>query len=138
MNASLIRVWTAADKVGSIGGALVKLLMLTRQRRFETSVMRWQDLSGLDAKEALWSIPGEVTKNHRPHTVPLAPEAVDIIRSLPVIEGSELLLTTTGKTPLSGFSKLKQQIDRQGHPVANEGDAGCLPRRRGPACRDER
>jgi len=69
----LRRVWTAAGKVGGIGGALVKLLMLTGQRRFETSVMRWRDLSGLESTEALWSIPGKVTKNHRPHTVPLAP-----------------------------------------------------------------
>jgi len=107
----LRRVWSAADRVGGIGAALVKLLMLTGQRRYETSVMRRHDLSGLETDEALWSIPSEVTKNHRPHTVPLASEAVAIIRSLPVIEGSELVFTTTGATPFSGFSKLKRQID---------------------------
>jgi hypothetical protein len=38
----LRRVWAAADKVGRVGGALVKILMLTGQRRHETSVMRWR------------------------------------------------------------------------------------------------
>jgi hypothetical protein len=62
-----------------------------------------------------------VTKNHRPHDVPLAPEAVAVIRSLPIItaksdkgeDKSELVFTTTGTTPWSGFSKLKRQIDEQ-------------------------
>ena len=108
----LRRVGSSAGRVGGIGGALVKLLMLTGQRRHETSVMRWHDLSGLETDEALWSIPGDMTKNHRPHTVPLVPETVCIIRALPVIEGSELVFTTTGKTPFSGFSKLKRQIDQ--------------------------
>ncbi|HUE45157.1 MAG TPA: tyrosine-type recombinase/integrase, partial [Aestuariivirgaceae bacterium] len=111
----------AAEKVGGAGGALVKMLMLTGQRRHETSMMRWRDLSGLENGNALWSIPGEVTKNHRPHDVPLAPEAVAVIRSLPIIavktdageNRSEFVLTTTGRTPWSGFSKLKRQIDEQ-------------------------
>jgi integrase len=81
----LRQVWKAAGTVGGPGGALVKMLMLTGQRRHETSMMRWRDLSGLENGSALWSIPGEVTKNHRPHDVPLAPEAVAVIRSLPII-----------------------------------------------------
>ncbi len=114
----LHRVWNAAGAVGGTGSALVQLLMLTGQRRFETSMMRWQDLSELDGDNPLWSIPGEMTKNHRPHTVPLASEAVKVILSLPRFEGSELVFTTTGATPFSGFSKLKRQIDRQ---IAEDG-----------------
>ena len=114
----LRRVWKAAGAIGGTGGSLVQMLMLTGQRRFETSMMRWQDLSELDGDSPLWSIPGEMTKNYRPHTVPLASEAVEIIRSLPRFEGSELVFTTTGATPFSGFSKLKRQIDRQ---VAEDG-----------------
>jgi integrase len=114
-------VWAAADTVGGTGGALVKVLILTGQRRHETSVMRWRDLSGLENGNQLWSIPGEVTKNHRPHDVPLAPEAVAVIRSLPIMTvtsdkgaaNSDLVFTTTGATPWSGFSKLKRQIDGQ-------------------------
>jgi integrase len=59
----LRQVWKAAGKVGGIGGALVKMLMLTGQRCYETSVMRWCDISRLDEGNALWSIPSSVTKN---------------------------------------------------------------------------
>jgi integrase len=124
-------VWAAADKLGGVGGALVKVLILTGQRRHETSVMRWADLSGLETGNPLWSIPADVTKNQRPHDVPLAPEVVAVIRSLPVItastdEGtdkSELVFTTSGKRPLSGFSTVKRKIDEQiaadcGEPLA--------------------
>jgi integrase len=114
-------MWAAADEIGGTGGALVKTLILTGQRRYETSMMCWRDLSGLENGSPLWSIPGEVTKNHRRHDVPLAPEAVAVIRSLPIItaksdtgeDKSGLVFTTTGTTPWSGFSKLKRQIDEQ-------------------------
>jgi integrase len=128
----LRRVWAAVEKVGGTGGALVKLLILTGQRRTETNVMRWRDLSGLDNGNALWSIPGEVTKNHRPHDVPLAPEAVAVIRSLPIItaksdngeEKSELVFTTTGRKPWAGFSEFKRKIAEQ---IAKDGGEPLAP-----------
>jgi integrase len=58
--------------------------------------------------------------------VPLAPEAVAVIRSLPLI--SELVFTTTGATPWSGFSRLKRQIDEQiVKQVANDGGEPMAP-----------
>jgi integrase len=114
-------VWEAAGKIGGTRGALVKMLMLTGQRRFETSTMRWRDLAGLENGSPLWSIPGEVTKNRRPHDVPLAPEAVAVIRSLPIMavtrdkgeQQSDFVFTTTGTKPWAAYSKLKRQIDDQ-------------------------
>jgi integrase len=128
----LRRVWSAAEKVGGTGGALTKLLILTGQRRHETSVMLWSDLSGLESGTPLWSIPREVTKNHRPHDVPLAPEAVDVIRSRPIItvrsekgeDKSELVFTTAGKVPWAGFGTLKRQIDEQ---IADDGGEPMAP-----------
>jgi len=122
----LRQVWDAAGKIGGTGGALVKVLILTGQRRHETGVMRWRDLSDIDGASSLWSIPGDVTKNHRPHDVPLAPTAVAVIRSLPII--GELVFTTTGSTPWSGFSKLKRQIDEQtARQVAEDGSEPVAP-----------
>jgi integrase len=117
----LHRVWNAAVAVGRTGGALVKMLMLTGQRRSETSAMRWRDLAGLENGNPLWSIPGEVTKNHRPHQVPLAPAAVAIIRAQPIIqitrdkgqEDSEFVFTTNGLVPFSALNKTKMQIDER-------------------------
>jgi integrase len=128
----LRRVWNAAEKIGGAGGALVKVLILTGQRRHETSVMRWRDLSGLENGNLLWSIPADVTKNHRPHDVPLAPEAVAVIRSLPIMtvksakgeDKSELIFTTAGTVPLAGFSTLKRKIDKQ---IAKDGGEPMAP-----------
>jgi integrase len=127
----LRRVWNAADKLGGAGGAIVHMLILTGQRRHETGVMRWRDVSGLESESPLWSVPGEVTKNQRPHDVPLAPEAVAVVRSRPIItvrsetgeDKSELVFTTAGKVPWAGFGVLKRQIDDQiaadgGEPMA--------------------
>jgi integrase len=88
-------------------GALFKLLLLTGQRRSEVAGMRWQDL---DLDRALWTIPGSLTKNHEQHTVPLSKQALAVLAALPRI-GEEFVITTTGKTPFSGFSKAKVSLD---------------------------
>lgn len=117
----LHRVWAAADRLGGIGGAIVKLLILTGQRRFETSMMRWRDLSGFENGNPVWLIPGEIAKNHRAHDVPLPPEAAAIIRAQPVKQittergqqDSELVFTTTGERRWAVFSRFKVQLDKQ-------------------------
>jgi integrase len=57
-------------------GRIVKLLMLTGQRRDEVGKLRWSEVD-LDRK--LWTIPGERTKNHREHVVPLSSAAFVLI-----------------------------------------------------------
>ncbi len=44
------------------------MLALTGGRRSEVAGMAWSEI---DLDKALWSLPGERTKNDRPHTVPL-------------------------------------------------------------------
>jgi integrase len=57
-------------------GRIVKLLLLTAQRRGEVGGMRWNEL---DADINVWTIPGTRTKNHREHTVPLTDVALALI-----------------------------------------------------------
>jgi integrase len=58
--------------------AVQKVRLLTAQRGGEVVAMRWQDL---DLKRAAWwTIPGEFTKNGRPHRVPLTADVAKIIR----------------------------------------------------------
>jgi integrase len=73
--------------------------------------MRWVELS-LDGDEPTWTIPGLRAKNKKEHTVPLAPATVALIRSIKRMDKSEYVLTTTGKTPISGFSKGKTALDK--------------------------
>jgi integrase len=53
---------------------IIKLLMLTAQRRDEVGGLRWEEVQG-----GLWTIPGVRTKNHREHIVPLPDAARELI-----------------------------------------------------------
>jgi integrase len=50
-------------------------------------------------------------KTGRPHGVHLAEPATAVLRNLPRVEGRDLIFSTTGKTPISGFSKAKTALD---------------------------
>ena len=67
-DAELAALWRAAGALGDPWEPIVKLLILTGQRRGEVAGMRWDEVD-LDA--GLWSLPGSRTKNHRSHTLPL-------------------------------------------------------------------
>ncbi len=111
-------VWLACGKVGWPFGPLVKLLLLTAQRRNEVAhaARREFELSG---NNQLWSIPPERSKNGKEHVVPLPPLALDLIAEVPKV-GDIYLLSTTGDTPVSGFSKAKAAIDAEMLNIAKE------------------
>lgn len=92
-------------------GPLVRMLLLTGQRRAEVAGMRWFELRDLEDGDARWEIPAERTKNKRAHIVPLAPAAVGLIRQVP--RTGDLVFTTTGTTPVSGFGRTKERIDER-------------------------
>jgi integrase len=95
------------------------LALLTGQRREEVAGMRWSEID-LSAREPVWSLPKERTKNGRAHAVALAPAAVDVLRTVPRIKDSEFVLTTTGETSVSGFSRAKQTLDEKMREIARE------------------
>jgi len=119
-------VWHACAKVTEPFGDLVRLLILTGQRREEVTAMAWDELD-FDRNE--WIIPRERSKNDKAHAVDLAPEAVAILMGLLAkarvrqrLENISLrdgsvpmpigpVFTTTGTTPVSGHSKIKLRID---------------------------
>jgi integrase len=101
----LRRLWAALPD--SPLGIVVKVMMLTGARVGEAAGMRWSEL-GEDA----WTIPAERSKNKREHAVPLAPAVRELIKSVNTgIHGGDLVFTTNGKRPVSGFSKLKARVD---------------------------
>ena len=106
----LAEVWTAADGLGYPFGPLVRLAILTLQRREEVAGMRWSEIS---ADRTAWTIPASRMKNRKQHTVRLSDAASDVLASVPRIEGQDLIFTTTGQTPVSGFSRAKRKaLDR--------------------------
>src|SRR5205085_4317441 len=106
-------VWQQADTITYPFGGLIRLLLLTGQRRDEVASLEWTELS---RAEALWTLPSHRSKNRKPHLVPLSDLAIGVFDEL--AGGTEwptkgLVFSTTGRTPVSGFSKIKRQLDEQ-------------------------
>lgn len=105
-------LWKGCDAVSWPYGPFVQLLLLTAQRRGEVASARWDDLDGLEGDQPVWTLPREVTKADRAHTIPLSPQAARIFESLP--QTGEYIFSTgrRGDQPLSGFGKSKIRLDK--------------------------
>jgi len=103
-------IWKASDGLGSTFSAIVKLLMLTGQRRAEVAGMTWAEL---DLKAATWRIPRERAKNGRAHEVDLCPSSIRILEKLP--RGGSYVFPVTRKGAAEGaargFSATKRRLD---------------------------
>ena len=118
-DAELGALYIAAGTAPEPWGVLVRLLILTGQRRGEVAGMRWDEL---DLTAGTWSLPGERTKNSRPHTVPLTAEAVALLRTVKRRAGATLVFEGPRQTAFSGFGKLKGSLDAAMDAAARESD----------------
>ena len=100
-------LWEACQLVGFPFGPLIKLLVLTGQRRDEVAGAEWSEL---DFKRRLWTMPREKAKNNRAHEIQLSDAAIEVLQSIPRLDAA-LVFTTTGTRPVSGFSKARGRID---------------------------
>jgi integrase len=103
--AELVEVWKACldDEYGRI----VRLLMLTGQRRAEIGDLEWQEIN---IAERQIELPDTRTKNGRPHIVPLSEEALAIINVIPRRERRDLVFGS-GAGGFSAWSKAKADLD---------------------------
>jgi integrase len=104
----LAEVWEAAGTLGYPWGPFFRLAMLTLQRREEVAGMCWSEIN---LEKRIWTLPGSRMKNGKPHDVHLPEAACAVLQYVPRIEGCDFVLSTTGKTPVSGFSKAKAALD---------------------------
>jgi integrase len=104
-NVELGAVWRAAGP-GDFGD-IVRLLILTGQRRDEVGAMWWSEL---DLEAAVWTIPATRTKNSRAHTVPLSPAAVQILSARVRQVGREYVFGSRAG-PFQGWSRAKAALD---------------------------
>jgi len=110
-------LWLSAEQLGYPFGPLWQMLILTGQRRNEVAGARWEEI---DLDNAVWHIPGRLmgedgsrlrgTKNTAAHWVDLAPQALDVLSACPRQNGP-YVFSQTGRTPVSGFSKVKARLD---------------------------
>lgn len=113
----LRRVWEAAGEMGYPFGDIIRLLILTGQRRSEVAEAPWAWLN-LEAAEVV--IPAADYKTEREHTYPLSAPARAIIRALPHKSDDGFVFPATKvmrrgadvePRPVSGFSKAKLKLD---------------------------
>jgi integrase len=102
------RVWNAALAMPEPWGPLFRMLMITLARREEVAGMRWSELS---PDLATWTIPGARMKRGQAHVVALPEAAREALAAVTRIKGQDLVFTTTGRTPVSGFTKAKASLD---------------------------
>lgn len=98
-------IWAALgeDRYGDI----VKLLMLTGQRLNEIAGLRWPEI-----RDDMIVLPGERTKNHRGHLVPLSAAARKIIAEQPRHQGRDLIFGRYAESgTFSAWSSSKAQLD---------------------------
>jgi integrase len=105
-NAEIVKFWTATEILGAPFGPAARLLLITGARLNEVAGMRRSELGD----DATWNVPGQRTKNHRPLAVPLPPLAREIVAGLP--PRGDLIFSTNGRTPISGWSKTKARLDK--------------------------
>lgn len=103
--AQVREIWAATFKLGDPWGPLFRLLLVTAQRRGDIGGLRWSEVNA-DRLE----ISAARTKNGKPHIVHLSELARRELDALP--RENDLVFTTTGKTPVSGFSRAKARLDR--------------------------
>ena len=105
-------VYAAAGLRPYPSGAFAQLLVLTGMRRDEVADMEWSELN---SDLTLWTVPGRRMKNGKRHEVHLSAPARVILAA--IRDGSErragcpFVFSTTGTTPMSGFSNIKQHVD---------------------------
>ena len=98
-------IYQAAECLGPITCAFVRLLMLTGQRRSEISHLEWTELQS-DRIE----IGGHRSKNGKPIITPLTDEAKAVLAGLPRNNGIYVFSTTGGHRPIGNFSRIKDRL----------------------------
>lgn len=104
----LAAVWNATARMGRYG-MLVKLLILTAQRRGEIAGLKSSFI-----ENEICTLPPALTKNKRPHSFPICAQVAKIISEIP--SGTTPLLFPARGTKdklITGWSKHKAALDRR-------------------------
>jgi integrase len=104
-DSELAAVWKGAPD--NDYGRIVKLLMLTGQRRDEIGSLRWSEI---DLEARTINLDGTRTKNGRAHVIPLSDAALAILKTTTQLDEREFVFGR-GRGGYSGWSKTKAALD---------------------------
>lgn len=103
-------IWKATFEMGAIWGPVLRLMLLTCQRRGEILHLKWSQID-LDAMRM--AVPGSRTKNKKLHITHLSKPAMQELQQLAETRNaSDWVFSTTGNTPVSGIGKAKLRLDK--------------------------
>jgi integrase len=111
--AELRHVWQAAAARGDDYGRIIRLLLLTGQRRQEIGSLEWVEIVE-DGNMLRIELPQERTKNHLPHMVHLASQAVMLLPERPDQSDPDARTMVFGRrrhTGFKGWGKAKAELD---------------------------
>jgi integrase len=100
----------------SISAKALEFLILTAVRSGSVRTAEWSEFD-LDRK--LWVIPAEHTKVRQEHRVPLQPQAIKLLKSLPVMAGTDIVFASPSGKALSdmALSQLMRRMRERGELV---------------------
>ena len=105
-DAEVKSIWEASEGIGTFG-TIVRLLILTGQRRGEIAALQWE---WIDEDARTISLPASITKNGRVSVIPFGQLTYGIFDN---VASGKLLFEARGKdAPFNGWSKSKAALDK--------------------------
>jgi integrase len=105
----IAKIWAATTAITPYNG-IVRLLLVTGQRRSEVARLEWCEL---DADLATWTLPGARAKNNATHVIPLSALAKRVIIDYGATHTSDHLFPGTDTRELFGnFARPKDALDQ--------------------------
>lgn len=98
-------VWAQAGKASTFG-AIVRLALLTAQRREKVATMRWDELTG-----DVWTVPASAREKGAGGSLKLPAAAMAVIEGRPRMAGNPFVFAGRGNNAFNGFSKSKASFD---------------------------
>ncbi len=97
----------------SISSKALQFLILTGVRSGSVRLAEWSEI---DFTKKLWTIPAAHTKARNEHRVPLQPQAIMLLKSLPKIAGTQIIFPSVKGGPLSdmALSQLMRGMHERG------------------------
>jgi integrase len=112
----IVEIWDAAEDLGYPFGQIVRLLILTVARRSDVGGMRASELDlPAGAADGRWIVPAERARLGHAVCIPLSPLARRVVEQALDwrFHVGDLVFTTNGNEPVSGWSKAKSRLDRR-------------------------
>ena len=91
----------ALKAVNGLGARALEFAILTACRSGEVRGATWAEF---DEKAGVWTIPADRMKADKEHRVPLSPAAIELLKALPRIAGTDLVFPSTKNTELSDMT----------------------------------